>query len=127
MARILIVDDEREICDLAAFKLGRQGHTIHTANNGDAGLAVALEVTPDLMLLDWMMPRMTGLEMCHALRESRTFAATPIILLTARAQESDIERALSAGATDYIIKPFSPRELVVRVEAALGYAPTLVS
>src|SRR6185437_11257523 len=101
MARILIVDDEREIRDLAAFKLGRQGHSIQTANNGDAGLAAALDVPPDLILLDWMMPRMTGLEVLHALRESQSFAATPIILLTARAQESDVERGLAAGATDY--------------------------
>jgi len=123
VANILIVDDEQEIRELAAFKLGRSGHTTHTEADGDAGLAAALELNPHLILLDWMMPRMTGIEVCMALRASSTFAGTPIILLTARAQESDVQRGFAAGVNDYVLKPFSPRELVARVEATLGRPP----
>jgi DNA-binding response OmpR family regulator len=120
VAKILIIDDEQEIRELAAFKLSRSGHVTHTEADGDAGLAAALELNPQLILLDWMMPRMTGIEVCMALRASRSFAGTPIILLTARAQESDVQRGFAAGVNDYIMKPFSPRELVARVEATLG-------
>jgi two-component system phosphate regulon response regulator PhoB len=120
VANILIVDDEREIRELAAFKLGRSGHITHTEADGDAGLAAAHELNPNLILLDWMMPRLTGIEVCMALRSSTMFATTPIILLTARAQESDVQRGFAAGVNDYIIKPFSPRELVARVDATLG-------
>lgn len=120
MANILIVDDEQEIRELAAFKLGRSGHETHTEADGDAGLAAALELKPHLILLDWMMPRLTGIEVCVALRGSVDFADTPIILLTARAQETDVQRGFAAGATDYVVKPFSPRELLARVDATLA-------
>ena len=120
MARILIIDDEPGMRDLAAFKLTRQGHEVHTESDGEAGLAAARQLRPDLILLDWMMPRLTGIEVCLALRAEPEFADTPIILLTARAQENDLQRGFAAGANDYVVKPFSPRELVTRVAATLA-------
>ena len=120
MARILIIDDEPGMRDLAAFKLTRQGHEVHTESDGEAGLAAARQLHPDLILLDWMMPRLTGIEVCLALRAESEFEGTPIILLTARAQENDLQRGFAAGANDYVVKPFSPRELVTRVAATLA-------
>jgi two-component system phosphate regulon response regulator PhoB len=119
---VLIVDDDPDIRDIATMKLEQAGLTVHTEADGEAGLAAALELTPDVLLLDWMMPRLTGLEVCARLREHPPTAQTPVILLTAKAQEADIERGFAAGATDYIVKPFSPRELVARVSAALARA-----
>jgi two-component system phosphate regulon response regulator PhoB len=116
----LIVDDDPDIRDIATMKLEQAGLQVFTESDGEAGLAAALELTPDVLLLDWMMPRLTGLEVCARLREHQPTAQTPVILLTAKAQEADIERGFAAGATDYIVKPFSPRELVARVTAALA-------
>lgn len=120
MATVLIVDDDPDIRDVAAMKLALAGLDVRAECDGERGLAAALEMRPDLVLLDWMMPNMTGLDVCRELRAAPETAGTTIILLTARAQESDIERGFSAGADDYIVKPFSPRELVTRVTAALG-------
>jgi two-component system phosphate regulon response regulator PhoB len=109
------------IADLVAFRLTRLGLDVSVETDGQAGLAAARELRPDLIVLDWMMPRMNGLEMCAALRSDpdEALARTPVLLLTAKAQEPDLERGFAAGATDYIVKPFSPRELATRVTAAL--------
>jgi two-component system phosphate regulon response regulator PhoB len=117
---VLIVDDDPDIRDIATMKLEQAGLQVFAESDGEAGLAAALELAPDVLLLDWMMPRLTGLEVCARLREHPPTAQTPVILLTAKAQEADIERGFAAGATDYIVKPFSPRELVARVTAALA-------
>ena len=121
MTHVLVVDDDPAISSLVAFKIGRLGARVSVESDGEAGLAAARQLRPDLVVLDWMMPRMNGLEVCTALRADRdpAVAAVPIILLTAKAQETDIERGFVAGATDYMVKPFSPRELVSRVPAAL--------
>lgn len=119
MSRILVVDDDADIRDLVCLKLGRAGHDVVSQADGEAGLAAALRLVPDLLLLDWMMPRLTGLEVCLRLRESAVGASIPVILLTARAQESDVKQGLAAGADEYIVKPFSPRELLARVDAVL--------
>ena len=119
MARILVIDDEQDIRELVTFKLSRMGHDVTSHADGEAGLAAARDIQPDLILVDWMMPRLTGIEVCVALRAESEFAHTPIILLTARAQESDLQRGFAAGASDYVVKPFSPRELATRVTAAL--------
>jgi DNA-binding response OmpR family regulator len=79
-----------------------------------------MQLQPDLVLLDWMMPKLTGVEVCRMLRDGEDSSRVPVILLTARAQEADIERGFAAGADDYIVKPFSPRELASRVEAVLS-------
>ena len=120
MPTVLVVDDDPDIRDIAVIKLEQAGLRVLTEADREAGLAAALEQAPDTLLLDWMMPRLTGIEVCTRLREHPQTAQTPIILLTAKAQETDIERGFAAGATDYIVKPFSPRELVARVTAALA-------
>jgi DNA-binding response OmpR family regulator len=120
VATILIVDDDTDIRELVAFKLSRAGFSVHCASDGEAGLAAAEQLRPDLVLLDWMMPRLTGLEVCRRLRASPATAAIPVILLTAKAQEADVQLGFTAGADDYVRKPFSNRELLSRVEAVLG-------
>ena len=121
MTRVLVVDDDPVIADLVAFRLTRLGLDVSVETDGQAGLAAARELHPDLVVLDWMMPRMNGLEMCAALRADpdAALARTPVLLLTAKAQEPDLERGFAAGATDFVAKPFSTRELVSRVTAAL--------
>ncbi|WP_116449404.1 response regulator transcription factor [Blastococcus litoris] len=121
MTHVLVVDDDPVIVDLVAFRLGRLGVDISVESDGEAGLAAARELRPDLVVLDWMMPRMNGLEVCAALRADPDpdLARTPVLLLTAKAQEPDLERGFAAGATDFVAKPFSTRELISRVTAAL--------
>ena len=120
MATILIVDDDEDICSLLEYKLHGSGYDVVVERDGESALA-ALEHGPvDLMLLDWMMPRMGGLEVCLALRADDRFAKLPVLMLTAKAQEADVQRGLAAGADDYILKPFSPREVASRVAAVLS-------
>lgn len=120
MSKILVVDDDTDICDLISFKLTSMGHDVVVEHDGEGGLAAAHAERPDLVVLDWMMPRLTGLEVCIALRDDGLLSDVPVILLTAKAQEADVQRGFAAGADDYIVKPFSPRELGSRVEALLG-------
>ena len=122
MPTILVVDDDPDIREIVTFKLSRSGFDVVAEADGEAALVAADQADPDLILIDWMMPKMTGIEVCLALRAQNRFDTTPIILLTARAQEDDMQRGFAAGATDYIIKPFSPRELLSRVTAALRTA-----
>ncbi|MCZ2803592.1 response regulator [Modestobacter sp. VKM Ac-2983] len=121
MTHVLVVDDDPVIADLVAFRLSRLGLRITVETDGEAGLAAIRELRPDLVVLDWMMPRRNGLEVCRAVREDPdpALAGTPVLLLTAKAQEPDLERGFAAGATDFVTKPFSTRELVSRVTAAL--------
>jgi len=98
------------------------GHEVLIERDGEGGLAAARQEMPDLVVLDWMMPRMTGLEVCLAVRSDPGLERMPIILLTAKAQEADVQRGFAAGADDYLVKPFSPRELASRVEALLTRA-----
>ena len=113
--RVLIVEDEKNIVDILSFNLGREGYTTLEAYDGDAGLQLALEQDPDLILLDLMLPGKNGFDVCRALRE--TGQTTPIIMLTAREEETDKVLGLELGADDYITKPFSMRELLARVKA----------
>lgn len=122
MARIVVADDDTDIRDLVAFKLEQDGHEVSAFADGEAALRDALEHTPALAVLDVMMPRMTGIEVCRALRDDPRTATVPVLLLTARAQEADVERGFATGATDYMVKPFSPRELLVRVRSLLDRA-----
>ena len=113
--RILIVEDEENIVDILAFNLKREGYETMEAMDGAAGLELALERDPDLILLDLMLPKMDGFEVCRRIREAgRT---TPVIMLTAREEETDKVLGLELGADDYITKPFSMRELLARVKA----------
>jgi DNA-binding response OmpR family regulator len=118
-ATILVVDDDPDICALLEFKLESSGYTVLVENDGEAALAALDQEPVDLVLLDWMMPRMGGLEVCLALRADERFTRLPVLMLTAKAQEADVQRGLAAGADDYILKPFSPREVAARVSTAL--------
>jgi DNA-binding response OmpR family regulator len=120
MTRVVIADDDADIRDLVSFKLQTAGYEVEAYSDGEAALAAVLDDVPDLVLLDVMMPRMTGTEVCAELRRNKSTAEVPIILLTARSQEVDVEHGFDVGADDYMIKPFSPRELVSRARAAIG-------
>ena len=120
MARIVIADDDADIRELVVFKLRHGGHDVVPVGDGAAAVEACTAEKPDLVILDVMMPGLGGLDATRALRLDPALARVPIILLTARAQESDIEQGFEAGADDYIVKPFSPRELASRVSAVLA-------
>ena len=113
--RILIVEDEKNIVDILTFNLNREGYETLEAYDGAAGLQLALEQNPDLILLDLMLPKMNGFDVCRNLRKENR--STPVIMLTAREEETDKVLGLELGADDYITKPFSMRELLARVKA----------
>ncbi len=116
MPRILVVDDEPQIVELLRSYLQREGFDVQEAADGEAALAAARRLQPDLIILDLMLPRLDGRDVCRRIRET---APTPIIMLTARDEETDTLVGLELGADDYITKPFSPREVVARVRAVL--------
>jgi DNA-binding response OmpR family regulator len=116
---VLAADDDEDILELVSFRLGRSGYTVLQAHDGDEAWEIAQQHTLDLAVLDVGMPKMDGLEVTRRLRAQEATSKIPIILLTAWVQESDVERGFEAGATDYVRKPFSPMELVARVQAAL--------
>ena len=120
MSTILLVEDDPDIRYLVSYKLTKGGFDVIEAADGFAGLREAEEHAPDLVILDVRMPRMSGLEVCRELRARPRTATVPIILLTARTRPEDVEQAYAVGASDYVAKPFSPRELQLRVEAALA-------
>ncbi|MSP59340.1 MAG: response regulator [Myxococcales bacterium] len=119
--RLLIIDDNRDIRELVMAYLGRAGRTLFTACDGDEGLAVALEVRPDLIITDVMMPHRDGFELVRALRSRHDFSLVPVIFLTALVSQADRLRGLRLGADDYLPKPFDPQELLLRVERALKW------
>jgi DNA-binding response OmpR family regulator len=116
---ILVVEDEPDVADLVRYHLHRAGFDVLTAFNGPTGLATATESRPDAILLDILLPQMTGIEVCKALRNTDETADIPILILTAKAELSDRLSGLELGVDDYITKPFSPRELVLRVQNLL--------
>ena len=117
---VLVADDEEDIRELIVFRLENSGYTVIEAQDGAEALELARSARPDLAVLDVMMPKMDGYELTQRLRADEATSRMPIILLTARTQEADVERGFSAGADDYIRKPFSPEELRSRVQAILG-------
>lgn len=120
MARIVVADDDVDIRELVEFKLSTMGHDIVAVADGAAAVEACREQRPDLAVLDVMMQGMSGLEAVRIIRADEALSSIPVILLTARAQESDVETGFDSGADDYITKPFSPRELASRVEALLN-------
>ncbi len=120
--RILIVEDEKAIRDLIAFGLRRAGYEVHEAEDCREARARIADARPDLLLIDWMLPDMSGLELPRSLRRSKETGEIPVILLTAKAEEQDKIGGLDGGADDYITKPFSPRELLARIQAVLRRA-----
>jgi DNA-binding response OmpR family regulator len=120
MPRILIVEDDEDVRALIAHKLRRAGHDVSEAGDGEQGLAAARAETPDLMVLDWMMPKLTGIEVCAQIRADTDLAQPRILLLTAKSQDSDIALAMQTGADAYLIKPFRANDLLERVTALLA-------
>ena len=116
---LLLVEDDRALADLLMWHFDRAGYEIVRTADGDEALILAEERTPDLVILDWMIEGVSGIEVCRRLRRRPATAQVPIIMLTARGEESDRIRGLQTGADDYVTKPFSPRELLARVEAVL--------
>ena len=116
---VLVADDEEDIRALVAFRLKRAGYEVITAADGEEALLLTTTRLPDLVVLDMMMPKATGLEVTRSMREHEATKAIPVILLTARAQEGDVISGFEAGADDYVKKPFSPQDLQARVQALL--------
>jgi len=122
--RILIVDDEKDIRELLSFQLQQHGFIAETANNGEEALEKIEEKAPDLIILDLMMPKMDGAEVCRVLKREEKTRRIPIIMLTAKSEEIDRVVGFELGADDYVAKPFSPRELALRVKAILKRVTT---
>ncbi|MDD5281516.1 MAG: response regulator transcription factor [Candidatus Omnitrophica bacterium] len=120
--KILIVEDEKDIIKMLEYNLKKEGFKVIAARDGEDALDLALREYPDLILLDLMLPGIDGLEVCRTLRKDTKTAPIPIIMLTAKSQESDKVVGLELGADDYITKPFSPRELIARIKAVLRRA-----
>ena len=117
--RILLVEDDAALAELLTYHLEREEFEVSHTANGEEALLLAQESPPDLVLLDWMIEGVSGIEVCRRLRRLSATANVPIIMLTARGEEADRVRGLETGADDYVTKPFSPRELVARVQAVL--------
>ena len=120
--RILIVEDEEALTTLLRYNLEAEGFEVDAAARGDEAELIIRETVPDLLLLDWMLPGLSGIELCRRVRARRETAALPVIMLTARGEEGDRIRGLGTGADDYIVKPFSVPELLARVRALLRRA-----
>jgi two-component system, OmpR family, phosphate regulon response regulator PhoB len=121
-ARILIVEDEQPLVTLLRYNLESEGYAVSVETRGDEAAARLLDDIPDLLILDWMLPGLSGIELCRRLRLRRETKALPIIMLTARGEESERIRGLATGADDYVVKPFSVAELMARVKALLRRA-----
>ena len=117
---VLAADDDEDMLELVAFRLERSGYTVLRARDGEQALDLARSERPDLAVLDVMMPKLDGFELTRRLRAEEATSAMPIILLTARAQDADLDLGFDCGADDYMRKPFSPQELSRRVQAMLG-------
>ncbi|MBE0680644.1 MAG: response regulator [Anaerolineales bacterium] len=120
MARILIAEDEPDIRELVAFTLRFAGHEVVATSNGEEALRQASEIIPDIILMDVRMPRMTGYDACRALKADPVLKDIPVVFLSAKGQDSEIQTGLDAGAEEYLLKPFAPDQLTERVKAILG-------
>ncbi len=119
-AKILIADDEPFIARSLSYVLEKSGYEIYLARDGEEALRRAIDVKPDLVFLDLMMPKKNGYEVCSEIRNHPELQSVPIILITAKGQKADLERGLEAGANEYMTKPFSPTQVVARVKQVLG-------
>ena len=122
MKTILVIDDEKDIVELVSYNLKKEGFAVDAAYDGETALKMIKSASYDLVVLDLMLPGVQGLEFCRIIRNDPALAATPIVMLTAKGEEVDKVLGLEIGADDYMIKPFSPRELVARVKAILRRA-----
>ena len=127
MVEILIADDESNQIELMKFNLEKNGFSVRPAYSGEQALEIIYEKKPDLLIVDWMMPKMSGIELCRILRSNKDTIQLPIIMLSARSEDADKSLGLDTGADDYISKPFSPMELVSRVKALIRRTNTSMS
>jgi len=118
-AHILIVEDDPSLSELLAYNFDSAGLTASVVSEGDEALPTIIDERPDLIILDWMLPNLSGIEICRQIRQHADINKTPIIMLTAKGEEAERIRGLETGADDYVIKPFSPSELIARVKAVL--------
>ncbi|MCL4159037.1 UNVERIFIED_CONTAM: hypothetical protein GTU68_002570 [Idotea baltica] len=116
-AKILLVEDDPSLTELIKYNLEQEGFEVVVEMDGENGLITAMEDQPDLILLDWMLPNLSGIEICRRIRRDKSTRNIPVIMLTARSEESDRIRGLDIGADDYVTKPFSPKELTARIKA----------
>jgi two-component system phosphate regulon response regulator PhoB len=116
---ILVVEDDLALCELLTWNLGAEGYEVRSTGDGEEALLMVREQAPDAIILDWMVEQVPGIEVCRQLRKDKATSRVPILMLTARGEEEDRIRGLKTGADDYVTKPFSPRELMARVEALL--------
>jgi len=123
MARILVAEDERDIRELINFTLMFAGHTVTLAANGEEAVQKVAEAKPDLIMMDVRMPRLTGYEACRQIKAMEAWKDVPVVFLTAKGQDEEVQSGIEAGATAYILKPFSPDELTRRVAEFLQAAP----
>jgi DNA-binding response OmpR family regulator len=126
MAKILVAEDEKQIGDMIAFKLSNSGHQVVRAPDGEQALSLASRELPDLILLDAMMPGVSGFEVLRRLKGDTSLRVIPVIMVTAKGHERDVLNGLRGGAVDYIVKPFSLKELSARVELALRREPPAI-
>lgn len=125
---VLIVEDEPPQAEMLSYNLQKEGYLVLIAGDGEEGLLMARENVPDVIVLDWMLPGLTGIEVCRQLRGDAAMREIPILMLTARGEEEDRVRGIDTGADDYVVKPYSPREVVARIKALLRRAnPSLAS
>ena len=117
--KILIVEDEAPLLEVLRYNLETAGYLVDVAEDGAAALDIVCRSTPDLIILDWMLPELSGVEVCRQLRAEPDTKEVPVIMLTARGEEADRLKGLASGADDYVVKPFSPAELIARVRAVL--------
>jgi len=120
MARILIAEDEPDIRELVAFTLRFAGHEVTSTANGEEALQQASQVSPDLIIMDVRMPKMTGYDACRAMKADMMLKDIPVIFLSAKGQDSEIQTGMEAGAEEYLLKPFAPDQLVERVKSILA-------
>ena len=118
-ASILVVEDDLALCELLTWNLGAEGYDVRSTGDGEEALLMVREQAPDAIILDWMIEQVPGIEVCRQLRKDKETVKIPILMLTARGEEEDRIRGLKTGADDYVTKPFSPRELLARIEALL--------
>lgn len=121
--KVVVIEDEADIREVIEHNLDREGYRVHSAPDGEAGLQLINKKAPDLVLLDLMLPGLDGIEVCRKLKANPVTRSIPIIMVTAKGEESDVVLGLGIGADDYVAKPFSPRELLARVRAVLRRAP----
>lgn len=121
--KILLIEDDSDISELVQFNLEREGYKVYASADGELGLSQALQIKPDLIILDLMLPGLDGLSVCKKLRSNPLTNDVPIVMLSAKGEESDVVIGLEMGADDYVAKPFSPKELLARIRAVLRRLP----